>query len=121
MENKVWYAVMLDREDNDWSLGSYDRDEAEKIAVKNLDSHPESYIAVIENDTCIEEIETEDFSPVYCYAARIVKAHDWEEAQDDLAALARWLDMEETWAAADGDTFEDVIRAMGEKIGVALV
>jgi len=26
--NNIWYAVMMDREDNDWGTGSYDLEEA---------------------------------------------------------------------------------------------
>ena len=120
MNNEKWYAVMRDHSDDDWGTGSFDQVEAEKMVVNNLDAYPEGFLAVIENDSCVEEIEQEDFSPVNCYAARIIKAHDWEEAQDDLDHLAHWLDMDEEWAAADGDTSEDVIRKMGEKIGVDL-
>ena len=31
---KYWYAVMMDREDNDWGFGSFDLDEAKaKVAA----------------------------------------------------------------------------------------
>lgn len=120
MENK-WFAVMTDHQDNDWGFGSSDRTEAERMVVDRLDVYPDGYIAVIENDVCVEEIETEDFSPVYMYAARIIKAHDWDGTQEDIAALARWIDMEDDWKAADGDTWENVLREMGKKIGVALI
>lgn len=50
-----WYAVQINRED-DWGTGSYDLDEAIKMAKKMRDEYPETLIAVIENDTCIEEI-----------------------------------------------------------------
>ena len=115
---------MTDRQDTDWGFGSADREEAEKMVVSRLDTYPDAYIAVIEggeDPVCVEEITPEDFSPVYMYAARIVKAHGWDGTQDDIAALARWLDMEDAWKAADGDTWEAVLRDMGKKIGVELI
>lgn len=48
-----WYAVMKNREDNDWGTGSFNLEEAKKMAQ---DLGPDAYIAVIENDVCIEEI-----------------------------------------------------------------
>lgn len=68
MSKKYWYAVMQDREDNDWGTGSFDLDDAKEMCRK----YPEGYIAVIDggydeggNETtdpiCINEIEQEDF------------------------------------------------------------
>ena len=59
-EKKYWYAVMQDREDDDWGTGSYDLEEAKRMA---LAYGSESYIAVIDeggNPVCIEEIEQKD-------------------------------------------------------------
>lgn len=61
MENKIWYAVEMDAEDNDWGTGSYDYNEAVEIARR---MGPDSRIAVIEmgNDPiCTEVIMQEDF------------------------------------------------------------
>ena len=121
MENEKWYAVMTNRDDNDWGTGSFDRYEAEKMVVKNLDIYPEGYIAVIVNDTCVDKIATEDFSAPFMYAARVIKAHDWDACQDDLNGLMRSIQLETEWSEADGDTFEDVIRKAGEMIGVNLI
>lgn len=63
MANKYWYAVLSDREDNDWGTGSFDYDESKRI----LASYPDGLIAVIDggydedgNETtdpiCVEEI-----------------------------------------------------------------
>lgn len=120
MGNK-WYAVMTGPNDDDWGTGSFDRGEAEKMVVKNLDIYPDGYIAVIENDVCVDEISTEDFSTEYMYAARVIKAHDWDACRDDLDGLMRSLQLESDWAQADGDTFEDVIRHAGEMIGIELI
>lgn len=60
---KLWYAVMSDREDNDWGTGSFDLDEA----MEMLKEYPEGYIAVIDanydengnattDGECIDEI-----------------------------------------------------------------
>lgn len=56
-----WYAVLIDRDDDDWSEGSYDLDEARrKLARLKADGYDEAYIAVIDNNTtnpvCVEEI-----------------------------------------------------------------
>lgn len=53
----MWYAVMRDRDDNDWGYGSYDLEEAKQM-LKDMESD-EAFIAVIEegNDPiCIEEL-----------------------------------------------------------------
>ena len=57
MENKLWYAVMRDNDDNDWGSGSYDYDEAVEMVQKYIPDG--GYIAVIEegNDPiCVEAI-----------------------------------------------------------------
>lgn len=51
-----WYAVMMDATDDDWSYGSHDREAAEAMLAKRRDAYPNSYIAVIVNDVCAEEI-----------------------------------------------------------------
>lgn len=56
---KIWYAVLRDAEDNDWGYGSFDLDEARKMAKK----YPAGRIAVIDDGDdpiCIEEIEHDD-------------------------------------------------------------
>ena len=57
MENKLWYAVMRDNDDNDWGSGSYDYAEAVERVQKYIPDG--GYSAVIEegNDPiCVEEI-----------------------------------------------------------------
>ncbi len=55
-----WYAVMIDRDDQDWSVGSYDRDEAiSKARQWRQAGFAEAYVALIEDGkdpVCIEEI-----------------------------------------------------------------
>ena len=64
---KYWYAVMMDREDNDWGTGSFDLDEAKAMATR---MGGESYIAVIDggydedgnattDPICVDEIEVD--------------------------------------------------------------
>ena len=53
---KLWYAVEMDREDNDWGTGSYDLDEAKAMA-EDMNA---LLIAVIDRDECIDEIEMYD-------------------------------------------------------------
>ena len=74
---KLWYAVMEDRNDTDWGYGSYDRQEAESMA---LEMGPDAYIAVINNEgdpVCVEEISQEDFGMKTMYAIRDV-AYDYD-------------------------------------------
>ena len=58
MDNRYWYAVERDEEDNDWGTGSYDLEEAKEMARK----YPEGQIAVIEegNDPICVNIITQD-------------------------------------------------------------
>ena len=78
---KLWYAVLEDREDNDWGYGSYDRQEAEKMA---LDMGSDAYIAVINNDgdpICIAEISQADFGTRTMYAVLDVP-YDYDFTDD---------------------------------------
>lgn len=57
----TWYAVMRDKEDNDWGYGSDSLRKAERMA---LDMGPEAYIAVIEegdDPICVREITKDEF------------------------------------------------------------
>ena len=45
MEKLFWYAVMKDREDDDWGTGSFSREEAERMA---LDYGKNAYIAIVQ-------------------------------------------------------------------------
>ncbi len=57
---KIWYAVMMNNEDNDWGTGSYNLDEAVKMAKQYRESgEKDAYIAVIEDGDdpiCVDEI-----------------------------------------------------------------
>lgn len=75
-----WYAVMMDREDNDWGYGSSDRDEAERMVISHLDKNPDAYIAVIVDDVCAEEIFPADFNGVVI--------GKWQNTDIDVA----WID-----------------------------
>ena len=55
IDDRIWFAVQRDSED-DWSFGSYDKDEA----IKMLKRQGCGLIAVINNMTCMEEIYYED-------------------------------------------------------------
>lgn len=59
VEQKMWYAVQVNRED-DWGTGSYDREEAIRMAREQLAEYPDTLIAVIDNSTsdpvCVDEI-----------------------------------------------------------------
>lgn len=53
-----WYAVMSDREDNDWGYGSHDLSEAKQM-LKDAE-YEDGYIAVIENDICTAELTQDE-------------------------------------------------------------
>lgn len=70
MENKYWYAVMQDDDDNDWGYGSFDLDEAREMVKK----YPSGYIAVIDDGpdpVCVDEIRAE---PPLWTVAELVEA-----------------------------------------------
>lgn len=57
--HKVWYAVLIDNEDNDHGTGSYRKDEAIRMARKyRKQGYPDAHIALIdpEDDYCIDEM-----------------------------------------------------------------
>lgn len=51
----LWYAVQRDRED-DWGTGCYDLEEAKHMAREVADEYPDTLIAVIDGNECVEEI-----------------------------------------------------------------
>lgn len=56
-EPREWYAVMLDRDDDDWGTGSWDRADAmRQLQNARADGHNAAYIAVITGDVCTAEI-----------------------------------------------------------------
>ena len=60
MEDRIWYAVLTDYEDNDWGIGSYDLEEAKQKVINNLDIYPNGLIAAIDVDVCVGEYRYED-------------------------------------------------------------
>lgn len=66
MNDNLWYAVQISREDNDWGYGSFDKAEAvemAKIAGVEMAKRPSDIIiAIIDGDVCIKELfNGEDF------------------------------------------------------------
>lgn len=60
-ETKIWYAVMMDADDNDWGHGSFDLEEAKRMVKPYLSKG--GYIAVIDDGddpVCIDEIRDFD-------------------------------------------------------------
>lgn len=81
-----WYAVMKDREDSDWGTGSYKKTEAMQMAAQyREDGQEDAYIAVIENDTCIDEIH--DIEPLLKIedVAQALALYDSMEQNGDMA------------------------------------
>lgn len=71
MTEELWYAVLRDREDNDWGSGSFDYEEAVQMAkernaeliavIRTGFFEPEGYIPA-GDPICIEELQAgEDF------------------------------------------------------------
>ena len=55
---KLWYAVMRDKDDDDWGYGSRNRTKALEMLRDKRDIYPDAYIAVIEDGddpVCIDE------------------------------------------------------------------
>lgn len=64
MDNKIWYAVMMDKDDNDWGTGSFDL-AAAKARARQMRSngYPDAHIAVIDDGSdpvCIDIIRNID-------------------------------------------------------------
>lgn len=64
IKNKIWYAVQVGADDNDWGYGSYDEQEALRMAQEAAENNPDWLvrIAVIDqgqdgnaDPICIEE------------------------------------------------------------------
>jgi len=128
MENKKWYAVMTNRDDNDWGIGSYDRDEAERMVANRADEYPDGHIAVIDegngtpkSKVCVEEIYPDDFDRLNYCAYKIISAKDWGFLDEEFAYLAHFADMDSEWESSDGDNVEDIIREIGKKLGFQLI
>lgn len=51
--SKIWYAVQMDHEDNDWGNGSFDKQEA----IKEARRIGAKIIAEIDGDVCVDEYE----------------------------------------------------------------
>lgn len=54
----TWYAVLMDKDDNDWGTGSHDKDEAFQMA-RDMDAQ---YVAVIDNSNdpiCTEILDVQ--------------------------------------------------------------
>ena len=52
--DRIWYAVMADRDDTDWGYGSHDKSEALQMA-RNMDN-PDAYVVIIDGDVAVGEI-----------------------------------------------------------------
>lgn len=62
-DNKIWFAFMADRDDNDWGNGTHSLEEArEWLAMKQTLGNAEAYIALIapNGSFCLAEAEEPD-------------------------------------------------------------
>lgn len=116
-----WYAAMRDNDDTDWGYGSYDFEEAKQM----LDDIEGEYIAVIEDDVCVEEIrdfkedKTMKNTEAIELAERIRNADEWN--LNDCAELCEMAGLEDEWEAANGDDFEQVIYKAAEILNVEVL
>ena len=103
---KKWYAVMADREDSDWGYGSHDLSEAKQM-LKDAE-YEDGYIAVIENDVCIEELTQEQLfaEPLYMNTAT-----GETFTYDELAEIWRQFGHEMSYKC-----FEDFIESAVEEV-----
>lgn len=64
MDNKTWYAVLRDSEDNDWGTGTHSLTEAMQMARKmRAEGDQDAYIAVIDDGidpVCVDTIRDLD-------------------------------------------------------------
>lgn len=122
MENR-FYAVQKDEGDNDWGFGSNNLDEAVKMMVDNDCKK----IAVIDTDgepMCIEEYGIFDLvhdgyfksSDPEIVGFVLRNTDTWN--LDYCEAFCKVAGLEKEWEEADGDNFEDVLRAAQEKLGI---
>ena len=81
-----WYAVLRDREDTDWGYGSFDLEEAKEMLVGLCTD--DGFIAVIENDVCIQELGYEEL-------------YDKNLVVIDRAGCDEWSDVVESEEEAD--------------------
>ena len=118
----AFYAVQKYENDSDWGTGSYDLDEAVKMMVK-CDCER---IAVIDTycEVCDKVYDIADLRDMGYFDSDdpetvgflIRKADHWE--LDDCEAFCKAAGLKKEWEEADGDSFEDVLRAAQEKLGI---
>ena len=118
--DRKYYAVMHDRW-GDMTIVYDDIVKAYQRVVNDLDIHPDGCIRVIENGICIREIEQKDFDLLYNCAATIVKAECWSDVVDEMAIVCWMVGLEDEWNNAIGNSFLDVLRKAGSRIGVDLL
>lgn len=61
--NKLWYAIMENRNDTDWGHGTYSVLEAYVMLIKEEKRHPDAYVLVIDESgddpECIDELRSD--------------------------------------------------------------
>lgn len=68
IKNEIWYAVQIGADDNDWSYGSYDEQEALNIAKTAAENNPDWMIRI----AVIDQGEDGNADPI-CIEERIVQ------------------------------------------------
>lgn len=71
--DKTWYAVLKDREDNDWGTGSYDKEEAYEKAKGMV----AQFLGVIKSEECTDLIKVYTYSVQHCTREYSAKTHEF--------------------------------------------
>lgn len=109
----IWYAVQESDQD-DWSVGSFDKAEAFKM----LHRQGHGLIAVIENGICTKEISIDNRNDPETLAELIRNSDEWDF--EALADLCRIAGIDDEWNAADDMSFEAVAYKAAEILGVEI-
>lgn len=117
----TWYAILKDREDNDWGTGSYDKEEAFEKA-KTMGAQ---FLGVIENDECVDLIKIFSYSIQHCtreYSAKTYEFNHYEGLEED-ARDAYIRELLKSDGESDGtddwkDDFDTVEEAKEEGRGI---
>lgn len=68
IKNKIWYAVQVGADDNDWGYGSYDEQEALRMAQEAAENNPDWLVRI----AVIDQGQDGNADPI-CIGERIIQ------------------------------------------------
>ena len=68
IKNKIWYAVQVGADDNDWGYGSYDEQEAIRMAQEAAENNPDWLVSI----AVIDQGQDGNADPI-CIEERIIQ------------------------------------------------